>query len=184
MVYGLSSCHFTIRQIRKIQGRATSTSLSKMGYNSCTSRDIDFCPVQGGFGLRDLSTDMGIAQVTALLQHIRTASKLGALMLIHPEWVQLVSGYAHQVTMKPHMDLQHTDGTEWLLSALSFLARATHRVYINNFNHLRPQREGGYSSYGGIQDAAHLPRTTQTAQQSKIIPQSLLSIGHLQSWRD
>jgi hypothetical protein len=110
MTYCLPCSYMTKNQLHHVQKKMTSTSLSKRGYSSKTSRAVVFGPRRFlGIGDRHLYYEQGIGATLQLVKHIRSGSNLGTFLQIGLDWTQLHAGVSfsileNTITALPHLE--------------------------------------------------------------------------------
>lgn len=82
-----------IEDIDYIQRFAVDKFVSAIGYDHTISRAILFGPEEfGGIGLKHLFTEMMGMKLDSVISHIRANSKLGQMIKININYLQLLSG--------------------------------------------------------------------------------------------
>ena len=84
--YPLTVTQFTQDQCNRITSPILRSSMSQMGYNRNSRKEVVYGPLElGGFGFHDLFIEQGIQQVTALVGNLRE-DLYGCLMKIEMDW--------------------------------------------------------------------------------------------------
>ena len=123
----------------------TSGMISKMGFNSHTSRAIVFGPRRyGGIGLVHGYAKQGSERISHLLTHLRNKTQVGKQLLNTLSHLQLFSGQAENLLEVPQpmpqkkrrkghnlYSLYHL-GQGWLLSLRHFLFTINARIVIKD----------------------------------------------------
>ena len=91
--YPLRATTFSQNECDALQKSFTTTFLAKMGYNQNTSRDIIFGPwLYGGTGFGMVWMDQGVWHLKLLLGHLRSNDKVGHIIHISYDTLQLFIG--------------------------------------------------------------------------------------------
>ena len=120
ITYPLVATYINEPVLTKIENKALSNFLPKMGYNRNTARAVIYGPeTLGGVGIKHLYVEQSIEQIKAFTQHTRLSSPLGKTIQINLDWVQLIAG-THQPVLVDTKKLPHIEG-EWFVSIRTFL---------------------------------------------------------------
>ena len=135
ITYSLPATSFHEDDLHDIQNEATSSFLSRLGFNRHFPSKVVYAPKWfGGLGLRHLHCEQGIGKLQQLLGHIRANTSLGRLFLTNIDWFQQLSGL-------PRPILQLTTpipGTrnQWIASLRSFLRETQTTIKLSTeWNH-------------------------------------------------
>jgi ribonuclease HI len=134
--YPLTVTQFTQERCDKISSPILRSSLSQMGYNRNSPKEVVYGPEEmGGLGLHDLFIEQGIAQVTALVGHLREKkSKTGDMMKIELDWCQLQAGTADHLLENPFTAIDYIESC-WIMSIRDFLRMYKVRMEFTEHSH-------------------------------------------------
>ena len=138
VAYPLVATYMSKETLIKIENKALTKFLPKMGYNRNTARAVIYGPERmGGVGIKNLYVEQSIEQIKALTQHTRLQSPLGKTMQINLDWVQLIAGIQSPV-LEETKPLHHIEG-EWFIAIRDFLRSV--KGQIKQTTGWRPQLE-------------------------------------------
>ena len=130
MAYALPCSYMTKAQLKTVQTKMTSTSLSKRGYSSKTPHAVVFGPRRFlGIGDRHLYHEQGIGGTLQLLKHLRSDSKLGTFLQIGLDWTQLHAGVSFSIMENTTRSLPHLE-TGWFPATRKFLGSVDASMHI------------------------------------------------------
>jgi hypothetical protein len=134
--YPLTVTQFSQERCDKITSPILRSSLSQMGYNRNSPKEVVYGPEEtGGLGPHDLFIEQGIAQVTALVGHLReTQSKTGNMMKIELDWCHLQAGTANHLLENPFTKIDYIE-TCWIMSIRDFLRMYKVRMEFTEHSH-------------------------------------------------
>jgi hypothetical protein len=141
--YPLTVTQFTQDQCDNITSPILRSSMSQMGYNRNSPKEVVYGPVEmGGFGFHDLFIEQGIQQVTALMGHLREAkSKTGKMMKIEMDWCHLQAGTGDHLLETPGTNIDYIE-TCWIMSIRAFLHTYGLRMEFTEHSRQEPLCEG------------------------------------------
>ena len=138
--YPHTASHLTEKQLGRIQLKAMMILIPRCGFNRNTHRSIIYGPQQlGGATFRNLVVEQGTLQVTYFLRHWRMKSLVGELLQCAVAWLQASVGVSYSVFQRPQTVLPHLE-SKWLASMLSFLAKHSLTIQLNDTYVPTPQR--------------------------------------------
>jgi hypothetical protein len=130
--YPLPNCHFTCKQLHKIQAKGMSAIFAKCGFNRKTKRLILFGPSRlGGASFRHLYTEQGIGQIQLFLKHWRCSTQPGQLLRIAVSWTQYAAGTGALFLSDVSTPLPHLE-SKWLQSLRQFLFSINGSIQLDN----------------------------------------------------
>jgi hypothetical protein len=120
------------QELVKIENKAITVFLPKMGYNRTTARAVVYgLEEHGGIGIKSLYAEQSIAQITVMIQHTRLYSPLGQTICINLDWVQIIAGIQRPVfeDTQPiqHMEVNGSDRSE------NFSTRPSAKLNLTNY---------------------------------------------------
>jgi hypothetical protein len=120
IAYPLVATYFQENDLNKVENKALTAFLPKMGYNRHMPRAVVYGPEEcGGMGIKNLYVEQSVEQIKAYMQHTRLDSPLGRIMSINKDWVQLIAGIEKPI-FEDTKRLHHLEG-EWYISIREFL---------------------------------------------------------------
>jgi hypothetical protein len=138
--YPLGATCFTKKQCDKIQAKYLPTFLSKMGINRTTSTAIRHGPPHlGGMDAFALDTEQGIQQTKMIIAHLSKDDKVGRMLEISLDHLQLQSGVSWPVLSKPgHIPRSYIDKC-YLSETWKFLDTANTTIRTDTQSWITPQ---------------------------------------------
>lgn len=141
MTYSLVATNLTSNDLHKIQSKALFAFLPAMGYEPTFPRAVVHGPRKyGGINISDLYTDMCIAKIGSIIEHIRAKSELGKLMITNVNWTQLHTG-SQTPFLESQQEFGYLTNTSWLLHLQSFLKEINGQVKLKDIWRLQLERE-------------------------------------------
>jgi exonuclease III len=138
--YPTTATHISDQDFLKIQGKATTAVLQKMGYSSTTAHAIVFGPqFFGGLSFRYLSVEQGIQQIQTIVKHWRSDSQITSLLNIALAWYQDQLGVGQKVLEHPSIDYPH-DESKWFRQTRRFLHSIGGTIIIQDAPLMQLQR--------------------------------------------
>ena len=140
ITYSLPATSLTYKQLDKIQRKATTTFLNRMGFNQHFPRAVSYAPKWfGGLGMRHLYCEQGICKLQRLIAHLRIDSDLGKLLRLNINWLQHLSGFSKSVLINTNP----IPGTRnhWLNNLRTFLHSTNCTITIHNQWLIQPIRQ-------------------------------------------
>ena len=100
--YPLDATCFTTQQCQKIQAKYVPTFLSSMGINHTMATAVCHGPLHlGGFDVFNLETEQGVMKTKMVLSHLQQNDKVGKMLQISREYLQLQAGISWPVMSRP-----------------------------------------------------------------------------------
>lgn len=119
--YPLSSCHFSVNSLDKVQRRAMANIFAKCGFNRHTKREVLYGPsVYGGANFRSLYSLQSTGQVTTFIKYWRSPCQAGQLLRHATAWAQYALGISTSFLTNVHNPLPHME-VKWLQSLRQYL---------------------------------------------------------------
>ena len=148
------------KELEKIENRAITVFLPKMGYNRTTARAVVYGPAEhGGIGIKNLYAEQSIAQITALIQHTRLQSPLGRTIRINLDWVQIIAGIGLPV-LEDTRPIKHIEG-EWFMAIREFLHKTNCDVKIDGIWTPTVQRQKDQCIMDALRDCTDIVRVNR-----------------------
>jgi ribonuclease HI len=139
--FPLAVTHFTQVQCDKIMSPVLNACLSKMGYNRCMPREVVYGPQElGGIAAHDYYIEQGIAQIGALVGHLRQNSDTGDMMRCEMAWCQLQAGVDEEILLSPATDIGYIESC-WITSIRDFMHTFEMRIDLTKAPRQRVQCE-------------------------------------------
>ena len=140
--YPLPMCHFTRKELDKVQQKVESAFTVKMGYNRSTPKAVLRGPKYlGGVGMFHLYDEQGYGQCRHFLKSWRSPdSPQGKLLHITVAWLQFCAGVDWSILGNPQIPLKHHLESKWLLSLHEYLNSIEAKLEIQNPYIPKPQR--------------------------------------------
>jgi exonuclease III len=121
----LPTSYFTMKQLNRIQMRATSATLAKGGYVSTMPRAVVFGPAQySGMAMRQLWVEQLVQQTQTIVKHIRCPGDCNLMFRIALSWAQLSTGMGFHLLEYPGLWVPQLE-CHWLTSIRTGLAAIT-----------------------------------------------------------
>jgi hypothetical protein len=93
MVYSLTAVSMEEKQLTSIQKRATTQFTRMCGYEMTFPKAAVHGPkCFGGLGFKHLYVESNVNKIEAVICHVNKQTKLGKIMLMNLNWIQLHSG--------------------------------------------------------------------------------------------
>ena len=122
----------------------------------------------GGVGLRSLTSMQGQAQIKLLLQHIRTDSPLGKLLVISLQWYHRFSGTTEPPLWETSRPLHYVPG-RWIQSLRTFLRETQSQIQIpNQMLTSSPRRLGDVNLMDYANTLDYTPKTLETLNHCRL----------------
>jgi hypothetical protein len=130
--YPLQNCHFTHKQLHRIQAKGMHAIFAKCGFNRNTKHLILFGPSHlGGASFRHLYTEQGIGQIQSFIKHWRSSTQPGQLLRIAVSWTQYVAGTGVSFLTDISSPLPHLE-SKWLASLRTFLSTISGSIEVDD----------------------------------------------------
>ena len=126
--YPLSVTQFSQEQCDRIASPVVCATLSSMGFNKHTPREIVFGPPSlGGIGMHNLYVEQGIRHLSSLLGHVRQSGTTGSMMLAQLQWCQIQAGCGFHLLASPDIPIDYIEDC-WIMCIRDFLSTFKLRV--------------------------------------------------------
>jgi len=141
MTYSLPVTTISVKDLNKIQRRAVSSILNKLGVNKNFPRRVAFGPKDlCGLALLDMSVDQGVRQAKHLLNHLFSADSVCSLMMIELRSLQLEAGCGFHLLENPAERIPYITDS-WMTSLRDFLGRHNMSIEVTNTRRVMTCRE-------------------------------------------
>ena len=131
--YPLPLCHFTPKELHKLETKSLPSLISKCGFIRTTSRVVLYGPkcLNGG-GLRPFATEQGVGQVQYFFKHWTSQLPPGKALRIAMSWAQMHTGVGWPILQDVSTNLPQFDESHWLRSLRLFLRSIQGQLRLDN----------------------------------------------------
>ena len=131
--YPLDATTFSQKECSALQKSFTTAFLAKMGYNETTSRDIIFGPaLYGATGFGVVWMDQGIWHLKLLMGYLHSNNKVGQIIHISYNALQLFIGTKCPVLSFPYSEMSKYANPTWLTNTWDFLEDIDGKLEIHD----------------------------------------------------